>query len=261
MVKSKIFLIVIFFILTSAFISLFSEENSSENTVKVGINNFLSKKQKQLIYFLIKDGLTSWSSNSKTKNSIFDDLDVIKVSTDKLFKDYNENEIKADNIYRNKKIVLSGVISSINRGIGEQYFVDFVSPKSFSSISAFFDDEYKEKLSKLKRHKNFSVFCIGECHFVIEHFYFFRSKWKVRNVDVFNNTCATELSSRVKRDFQPFVEGDIKAKDLRAIYATIACHLFKPSAKLSDNSYIADILGHSKNDLTTCQSYIDFYYE
>ena len=150
MVKSKIFLIVIFFILTSAFISLFSEENSSENTVKVGINNFLSKKQKQLIYFLIKDGLTSWSSNSKTKNSIFDDLDVIKVSTDKLFKDYNENEIKADNIYRNKKIVLSGVISSINRGIGEQYFVDFVSPKSFSSISAFFDDEYKEKLSKLK---------------------------------------------------------------------------------------------------------------
>ena len=71
--------------------------------------------------------------------------------------------------------------------------------KVVSPYHVIFSGQLKTKGKK--EADNYQIPILRKCHFVIEHFYFFRSKWKVRNVDVFNNTCATELSSRVKRDF------------------------------------------------------------
>lgn len=74
----------------------------------------------------------------------------------------------------------------------------------------------------------------------------------------FHDSYSKNLSIKVKKLFAGFTEGAITPKDLRAIYATIACKHFKKENQ-THQSYYADILGHSENDLATSNSYFDFY--
>ena len=74
----------------------------------------------------------------------------------------------------------------------------------------------------------------------------------------FHNNNSKDLSVQAKRHFSDYVEGEVKPKDLRAIYATIACKTIKENFRQSEQSYMADILGHDENDLNTCNSYIDY---
>ena len=81
----------------------------------------------------------------------------------------------------------------------------------------------------------------------------------INNPATFHSNCSKELSLRVKKHFSEFVEGDITAKDLRAIYATIACAKYKKDNRKTPQCYYSEILGHSEDDLNTCNSYFDFY--
>jgi len=83
----------------------------------------------------------------------------------------------------------------------------------------------------------------------------------INNPAIFHSNCSKELSLRVKKHFSEFVEDDITAKDLRAIYATIACSKYKKDSRKTAQCYYSEILGHSENDLNTCNSYFDFYLE
>ena len=83
----------------------------------------------------------------------------------------------------------------------------------------------------------------------------------INNPAIFHSNCSKELSLRVKKHFSEFVEDDITAKDLRAIYATIACAKYKKDSRKTAQCYYSEILGHSENDLNTCNSYFDFYLE
>ena len=83
----------------------------------------------------------------------------------------------------------------------------------------------------------------------------------INNPDKFHSNCSKELSLKVKKYFSEFVEGVITAKDLRAIYATIACAKYKQDSRKTAQCYYSEILGHSENDLNTCNSYFDFYLE
>jgi integrase len=80
----------------------------------------------------------------------------------------------------------------------------------------------------------------------------------LNNPGNFHSSCSKDLSIAVKKYFSEFVEGVITAKDLRAIYATIASAKFNNiSSKhhLKDNIYFAEILGHQDGDITTQLSY------
>ena len=74
----------------------------------------------------------------------------------------------------------------------------------------------------------------------------------------FHDASSKHLSLRVKLCFSEFVEGDITPKDLRSIYATICCKLFKNNDRKTAQSYYAEILGHSESDHATCNSYFDY---
>ena len=80
---------------------------------------------------------------------------------------------------------------------------------------------------------------------------------------LFNSTASGELGVRVKRHFAGLIEGDIQAKNLRAIYALLSFDEFNKQSNdgyviISMNSYFSKVLGHSENDVITCGSYIDF---
>ena len=94
----------------------------------------------------------------------------------------------------------------------------------------------------------------------ITHFRFFREQYKkyLNNPDTFHNSCSKDLSFKVKVHFSKFVEGVITPKNLRAIYATITSNEFNKNTRKTNQSYVADILGHSPDDLNTVNSYFVF---
>lgn len=75
--------------------------------------------------------------------------------------------------------------------------------------------------------------------------------------DAVHSKANKSLSEAVKRYFDALIPS-VKLKDLRSAYATI-CHDFYCPNQISQTAYFAMVLGHSKEDLTTAQSYQDFY--
>jgi hypothetical protein len=80
--------------------------------------------------------------------------------------------------------------------------------------------------------------------------------------ELFHNATSKDLSARVKKYFSGLFEGEPKVKDLRAIYALISFTNFSQIAankRIDRDVYFSNILGHSKDDITTCGSYVDFF--
>ena len=83
----------------------------------------------------------------------------------------------------------------------------------------------------------------------------------INNPVLFHSNCSKVLSMVVKKYFGEFVETNITPKDLRAIYATIACARYKKDNRKTPQLYYSEILGHSEDDLNTCNSYFDYCLE
>lgn len=90
---------------------------------------------------------------------------------------------------------------------------------------------------------------------------------KLRDMKDFSGLTNDQVHSRANKSLNEYVKKhfgqiipNVKLKDLRSAYATICHHFYCPS-RVSQTAYFADVLGHSKEDLTTAQSYQDFYIE
>lgn len=84
----------------------------------------------------------------------------------------------------------------------------------------------------------------------------------INNQKLFHNATSNDLSIRVKKHFEGLFEELPKVKDLRAIYALICFSNFNKiptNKKIDRDVYFSKILGHSKDDIITCGSYVDFY--
>lgn len=79
--------------------------------------------------------------------------------------------------------------------------------------------------------------------------------------DVPNDKVSTNTTKNmgvICRKYFSSILPDVKPKDLRAAYATIAESIYKPS-NMSQSAFFAQVLGHSADDVQTAQSYVDFY--
>lgn len=86
--------------------------------------------------------------------------DVIKMDYKSLYKSYEDNPIKADSEYRDKKIQLTGTIASIDRDIGQSPYITFnVDEYGAQSIKMSFDDD--ETVAALKKGQKVTV--VGTC--------------------------------------------------------------------------------------------------
>ena len=85
-----------------------------------------------------------------------------------------------------------------------------------------------------------------------------RPHWE-DNTILFHDCGSRELSLRVKRHFSDFIDNPA-VKDLRAAYAEICYDKFGTIRK-AKSRFFSEILGHGEDDITTGQSYLDFYIE
>ncbi len=83
------------------------------------------------------------------------------------------------------------------------------------------------------------------------------SDFQTLSNDAVHSRANKNLNISCKRYFADLIP-NCKAKDLRACYAQI-CYEYLSPDEWSINAYFASILGHSDQDLTTSQSYQDFY--
>ena len=81
------------------------------------------------------------------------------VSARKLYKEYNANEIAADEKYKGKIIEVTGVIRDIGNDIMDNAYITLVGNEYFGDIQCYFNE--KSVVAKLSKGKRITV--IGSC--------------------------------------------------------------------------------------------------
>lgn len=88
--------------------------------------------------------------------------EVISVSVDKLYEDYEANEIKADNMYKGKRLKIRGTIDGLGKDIFDNIYITIKTKGGFlSSIHCTINDSYNAEASNLSKGQQVTV--IGEC--------------------------------------------------------------------------------------------------
>jgi len=90
--------------------------------------------------------------------------EYLEVSAEELYNAYGSNEVKADSIYGNKKLCVSGYISDIGIDIMDDPYISINDgdPYSFWCVNAYFTRKsYVEKISELEKGQEIKI--IGKC--------------------------------------------------------------------------------------------------
>ena len=83
----------------------------------------------------------------------------VTISASKLYKEYNENEIAADEKYKGKIIEVTGLIRDIGNDIMDNAYITLVGNEYFGDIQCYFNE--KSVVAKLSKGKKITV--IGSC--------------------------------------------------------------------------------------------------
>lgn len=87
---------------------------------------------------------------------------AIEVTATELINAYEENEVKANKMYKGKELEVNGIISNIGETLGKKYVSLKVSNnKTLTRVQCMFPDEETEKLAELKKFDDVTI--IGIC--------------------------------------------------------------------------------------------------
>ena len=85
---------------------------------------------------------------------------AISITAKELIAEYDENEIVADEKYKNKNLKITGTITSIGSGINDPYIV-LRDGESYLSVQCYFDKN-QSKLTELKKGDQITIKGIGK---------------------------------------------------------------------------------------------------
>ena len=87
----------------------------------------------------------------------------LKVTADKLQKDYEKNEVKADSDYKNKTLIVTGKIDAIQKDAFNNMLLKLVGGSNmFLYPSATVDKKYTDWVSGLNKGENVKLVCSGK---------------------------------------------------------------------------------------------------
>lgn len=93
-------------------------------------------------------------SNSPTE-------EVMQVGIQNLLSAYEDNEIGADNRYKDKLVQVTGIVDSVKKDILDNLYVTLGTGRQFQipTVQAFFDDSMNEQLGQLSKGQQLTVVC------------------------------------------------------------------------------------------------------
>ncbi len=118
----------------------------------------LSEAEVQVLRHLLADDLVVSASGGKSMTQ----AGPVVVSADKLQRDYERNEVAADRLYMDKPLLVSGVVRSIDRSIGKNYFVLFKGGTNpFMTPRASMAGGQEDFLAALEKGQRVTLQCQG----------------------------------------------------------------------------------------------------
>lgn len=92
-------------------------------------------------------------------------LSGIMVSATQLANDYANNEVYGDSIYRGKRIVVYGYVTSIEKDVFDKPYLTMESPY-LTPVMAHINPQYLTNAANLKRGQTVTLNCIGAGYLV-----------------------------------------------------------------------------------------------
>jgi len=81
----------------------------------------------------------------------------MEVSYQKLYKDYSENAIRADSLYKGKLLKLTGKVADINREIAGEPYVTFAIDDFIKNVRLTFQKTEESKIADLRKGQTITV--------------------------------------------------------------------------------------------------------
>lgn len=100
---------------------------------------------------------TNQPSTSPAASQAPSAVEAIKITAVQLSRDYEENEVAADQKYDGKLLAVSGKISSINVILGQTSIVLLGVDDLSRTVTGFFGDDQKDAIAKLKKGQTISM--------------------------------------------------------------------------------------------------------
>ena len=99
---------------------------------------------------------TSVSNENSNKKQMEPELSI---SATELINAYNENEVKADKMYKGKIVEVNGIVDGIDSDMDDKAVVRLCDGDEFSiyTVSCYIDDENQNKACELKKGENVKI--------------------------------------------------------------------------------------------------------
>ena len=82
---------------------------------------------------------------------------AMSVSATRLYADYRANEISADQRYKGKALLVTGVVDNIGKDIMDTMYVTLKGDEILGSVQCFFAESHASELSGLREGMNISI--------------------------------------------------------------------------------------------------------
>lgn len=103
-------------------------------------------------------------SNANSAQSNYSTPDI-ETTASRMINTYQENEVRADAIYKNKVIKMTGIVSSISSDITNEAVINFApngDELSFNTLMASGDNDFHNKAVNLKKGQKVTLICLGD---------------------------------------------------------------------------------------------------
>lgn len=88
-------------------------------------------------------------------------VSAMQVDIRQLLRDYEGNEVAADNRYKGKSVEVTGIVGDIKKDLMSNLYVTLGTGKEFEipTVQAFFDDSMNAQLGNLRKGQKLTVIC------------------------------------------------------------------------------------------------------
>ncbi|WP_392538588.1 hypothetical protein [Legionella sp. 227] len=153
------FVILILIFMIANKLTVQKEVITNDPNVSLQRGYVLNSKELKILDILFKDDMTGFVKGSPSlleKNK-----KLLTVSVGQIAKDYDENQVAADQKYFKKLLRLSGQIESINSGLGNEPYITLNGINSFLLPQAHFKESNTAKIAKLRKKQQVYLVCTG----------------------------------------------------------------------------------------------------
>lgn len=153
----------VFIICIIIIVSIFGGDKP--NTTAKG-QTVLNELEFNVLKTFVDDEINLLSQYDDVETMIIDDIKLIelpiKVSVDKMQKEYEQNEVKADADYKNKSLLVSTSVSAIRKDLLDKMVIDLrTSANTYLKPVAEVDKPYQDWVASLRNGDRIKMVCKG----------------------------------------------------------------------------------------------------